>query len=321
MKGHKRPKNCNNWTVPKTNESVWPSMKKKSQDVDVKLQKVQGIQLKGMFPLGRIFDMLLKASKAGTGLSHTDTKECLKLTKDSYQLMQTAFTEISFKRRYFIKADLKPCYRSICNDNNPIIKWLFGDNVDTKMKEIDVTQKLGNKLRKSEFSSCSGFYTNTKMRNYQGYQRGSNRFGPYQRQTQSYGNYKQTENHNSFLGRGKGPPEAGQGEEINVSDIHSLLFQIDLSNLRNTPLNFRRGKIKDHLEIWKLVTLDDWILDTVQGYKIGFESHPAQQHPQNRIKFSNEEQVLLDKEIQKLLEKNVITLVNHVLDEYVQTFF
>lgn len=83
MKGHHRPTNCDNWTFPKTNESVWPSLKKKSQDVDVKLQKVQGIKLKGMFPLGRIFDMLLKASKAGTGLSHIDTKECLKLTKDN----------------------------------------------------------------------------------------------------------------------------------------------------------------------------------------------------------------------------------------------
>lgn len=83
-----------------------------------------------------------------------------------------------------------------------------------------------------------------------------------------------------------------------MSDIHSLLFQINLSNLRNTPLNFRRGGgIKDHLEIWKLVTSDDWILDTIQDYKIEFESYPAQQHPQNKIKFSNEEKVLLDKEI------------------------
>lgn len=61
--------------------------------------------------------------------------------------MQTAYTEISFKRRYLIKADLKTCYRSICNYNNPITKWLLGDIVDTKMKEIDVTQKLGNKFR------------------------------------------------------------------------------------------------------------------------------------------------------------------------------
>lgn len=68
MKGHHLPKNCDNWTVPRTNKSVWPSLNKKSQDVDVKLQKVQGIQLKEMFPFGRIFDMLLKASKAGTGL-------------------------------------------------------------------------------------------------------------------------------------------------------------------------------------------------------------------------------------------------------------
>lgn len=65
--------------------------------------------------------------------------------------MQTAFTGISFKRCYFIKADLKPCYRSICNDNNPITKWLLGDNVAIKMKEIDFAQKLGNKFRKSEW--------------------------------------------------------------------------------------------------------------------------------------------------------------------------
>lgn len=128
--------------------------------------------------------------------------------------MQTAFTGISFKRCYFIKADLKPCYRSICNDNNPITKWLLGDNVAIKMKEIDFAQKLGHKFRKSEYSSFSGFYTNTKLRNSQGYQRGSNIFRPYQRQTQSYGNYKQTNNkkytQKIFLGRGKGPRKLGR---------------------------------------------------------------------------------------------------------------
>lgn len=77
------------------------------------------------------------------------------------------------------------------------------------------------------------------MRNYQMFQKGSNRFRLYQRQTECYGNYKQTENHNSFLRQRERNPEAGQGEEINVSDIHSLLFKIDLSNIRNTPLNFR----------------------------------------------------------------------------------
>lgn len=28
MKGHKRSKNCDNWTVPRNNESVWPSLKR-----------------------------------------------------------------------------------------------------------------------------------------------------------------------------------------------------------------------------------------------------------------------------------------------------
>jgi hypothetical protein len=144
-----RPENCESLFVPKTNESVWPSLKKRTQDLDAKLQRVQNFQLKAMYPNLQLFDELFKATRSKKGMDHTNTARCLNLAKDTFQLLQVAFTDVSYRRRYLIKQDLKPSYKQLCNDNNEITKNLLGDNIDAKIKEIEMSTKLSGKLRPS----------------------------------------------------------------------------------------------------------------------------------------------------------------------------
>ena len=146
-KKYDRPENCDSLFVPKTNESVWPSLKKRTQDLDAKLQRVQNFQLKAMYPNLQLFDELFKATRSKKGMDHSETAKCLNLAKDTFQLLQVAFTDVSYRRRYLIKQDLKPSYKQLCNDNNEITKNLLGDNIDTKIKEIEMSAKLSGKLK------------------------------------------------------------------------------------------------------------------------------------------------------------------------------
>ena len=56
---------------------------------------------------------------------------------------------------YFIRPELKTCYKPLCNDANKVTEFLFGDNVDEKIKKIDTSKKVSQKLQGFEFHSAS----------------------------------------------------------------------------------------------------------------------------------------------------------------------
>lgn len=84
--------------------------------------------------------------------------------------------------------------------------------------------------------------------------------------------------------------------------------------LSNTPDNFTAGKIALHLVNWKKLTSDPWVLNAVKGIDICFEEKPRQYSQPKPIKFSETEIHFIDKEIEKLLQKNVIQLAERTDD-------
>jgi hypothetical protein len=60
-----------------------------------------------------------------------------------------------------MKNDLMPAYQSICSVNVPITDNLFGDDIDSKVKELDTAKKLGNKVGKIKNTSDKPLYTIT----------------------------------------------------------------------------------------------------------------------------------------------------------------
>ncbi|KAK3095290.1 hypothetical protein FSP39_012863 [Pinctada imbricata] len=156
-KDYDKPANCNQCYVPKLNDVVWFTLDKYAQNTDVKLQRIQHYQLKSMFPVLQLFDKLYQSTKAKKGLTHSETVEGLNLAKDAFQLMQVAFTDVSFRRRQFLKDKLRAPYKQLCSDSNPVTKNLLGDKVEEKMKELEVAKRMSGKLRHSEFRS---FQTN-----------------------------------------------------------------------------------------------------------------------------------------------------------------
>ena len=122
------------------------SLAQRTKITDDKLQRIQSQQMKALFPLVQTFDKLLKAAKSGTGLKQQEIVECVTLVQHSVQLTQIAFNDLSFRRRNLIKSDLKHNYRQLCNDKNPFGEYLLGNDLDAKMKEIDLAQKVGNKV-------------------------------------------------------------------------------------------------------------------------------------------------------------------------------
>ena len=107
-KKNHRPEHCPNMVVPRINEEIWAFLQKKSQSMDCKIQKAQSIVLKAVTPACHLLDKLIstrKSSKLST--------DCLEFAQDIVILIQLAFTDLSYKRRYHILPKLKTLVQTL----------------------------------------------------------------------------------------------------------------------------------------------------------------------------------------------------------------
>ena len=69
------------------------------------------------------------------------------------------------------------------------------------------------------------------------------------------------------------------------------------------------GRLALFRDNWQLITTDQWVLNTIQGYGIEFTTHPVQHHPPRKAVPSTQESLLLEEKIQKLLTKGAVVEV------------
>ena len=67
------------------------------------------------------------------------------------------------------------------------------------------------------------------------------------------------------------------------------------------------GRLTLFLKNWSMVTQDQWVLNTIQGYRLELLREPVQTIRPRGVKVSTSEQSLIDEEIQKMLQKGAIT--------------
>lgn len=92
--------------------------------------------------------------------------------------------------------------------------------------------------------------------------------------------------------------------------------------MKNCPENFQAGKTRVFKENWFKITRDKWIRSTVQGYKVEIEDLPKQVHIPNPIKFTSEEQLKINSEIDRFLECKIIEKVSTTENnEYISNIF
>ena len=81
------------------------------------------------------------------------------------------------------------------------------------------------------------------------------------------------------------------------------------------------GKLRFCSEVWKKFTCDPWILQTIAGYKIEFDSYPGQEHITKEIILSDSERDIVSQEIQILLFKRAIVRSEYEHDQFISNIF
>ncbi len=122
--------------------------------------------------------------------------------------------------------------------------------------------------------------------------------------------------------------EGGQREEImtllkqiqNSVSKFEITIPVLLSYLQGRCKRFRAGQAAKHFTAWTEITNDKEILSDISGVSIECMETPMQHNlPSNN--FQTKEYHILDKEIQKLLDKGVIVKVQYNTDQFISSIF
>ena len=79
--------------------------------------------------------------------------------------------------------------------------------------------------------------------------------------------------------------------------------------------------MQHYLPKWRQLTSDPWILESVAGYHLEFESEPVQHCLPKAPPFNEVEVDLIDDEVMKLIDKRAIVPVAFKLKEYISNIF
>ena len=106
-------------------------------------------------------------------------------------------------------------------------------------------------------------------------------------------------------GRFKGQELQGESSNSVTQGKKALLTVSSELIIINTPEKFRGGQLIYSLSEWKNITSDNWIHQTVSGYKLEMSCKPWQPFIPCSMKFSQTDQELIDAEIKVFKTKGI----------------
>ena len=93
-------------------------------------------------------------------------------------------------------------------------------------------------------------------------------------------------------------------------------------DLKNLPDNFVGGNISSHVSDWEDITSDNLVLNIVQfGYDIEFKEVPPECLTKRQIIFNSTKEIVMSREIDKLLSVHVTRPITRDEVKYVSSIF
>ena len=117
-------------------------------------------------------------------------------------------------------------------------------------------------------------------------------------------------------------PSRTQSAEIKERQLVQLpSHKVSLLDINLHQFLFKAGGVGLCIDAWKKLTSDPHIINIVKGITLDFESPPVQLSLPHEIQFSHKEQILVQKEIDRLLDLGIITKTSLKPGDFVSNFF
>ena len=149
-----KPKNCKFLEQLKVNPEVWTVLGKHLRRQDLILQESQKLLLKSSIPVIKAIEVIHKSKVDKIPVDHL---ELIKTLCDSVAFVGASNFGLVKARQDFIKPALPSKWKGLCFAPEKLPeKFLFGDNLSDRMKEISETNKLTNSFSSQPGTSLSG---------------------------------------------------------------------------------------------------------------------------------------------------------------------
>ena len=135
INNHKSPENCT-LKPPSVNPQIWKLLSSWQKKSDVKFSSIQKSMVKSL----NASLVILEQLQTGT----VDLQFITQSTADIAGMLGHAIHEISLKSRTFYKSVIKDEYRYLCSISQEITDYFFGDNLEERIKEVNLTNRLAN---------------------------------------------------------------------------------------------------------------------------------------------------------------------------------
>lgn len=139
-----RPSNCPEIITPMVNPEIWSKIQKTTRSRDIRMQKVQASNVKGLGALAKLASSLLSAKSTKSPVS---ASESLKLCLDAFAFFANGNQELNNRRKEMIKPDLNARFKDLAK-NNPVSSNLFGDDLSQQVKDINEADKMSKVMAK-----------------------------------------------------------------------------------------------------------------------------------------------------------------------------
>ena len=136
VKNIHRPGNTFTMVKTKVNQCIWRLLKPQTQTDDVKMQTIQNDMIKAYINVAKLLN------EAGQSLN----ADMLNLGTWALALLGQANKLINNERKESHKKDLDVRYLNLCSANFPFSEWLYGDDVNKYVKDIQDMNKLSRNV-------------------------------------------------------------------------------------------------------------------------------------------------------------------------------
>lgn len=137
------PENCTSLGVPKVNSELWHDLPRTSKTKDLALQEVQRGIVEAVQPMLTVLEDAMAAQKSKAKI---DPATIVSKLADCVTFLCHASYKTSMTRRENLKDVINIHYRSVCGQNTPLGKCLFGDELPKHIKDIAEVNKLSKKI-------------------------------------------------------------------------------------------------------------------------------------------------------------------------------
>ena len=132
--------------MTRVNPEILEELSPTTRSDDVKFQRVQNATVQAVVAITQATDNTVAASKSNEVFTKIKMAATITALVDGLALIANANQELNQRRREGRKADPKVAYEGLCNNDTGMYSLFYGDDLSTRIKDINETKMIASKL-------------------------------------------------------------------------------------------------------------------------------------------------------------------------------